>query len=784
MNGHARILNQWSPAWWEYTLHATWQAVLTTAILLSVAALGRKWPAPWRYGVLLVALLKFAVPPFLSVPSGAFSQLGPRVEASAPIKPGNQPSVGAARDPHFTGAVSGEADPELGMRRPPDSSVFAARTVSAHPGMVIAKGAKLDRTAWLMLLHFAGCAAMFFWIARQLSRLRRAVRASRPIAGGPLRLFLNSLAAELKMKRTPTLRISERLAAPVAFGVLHPTILMPATNLARFSERELKVILAHELAHFRRGDLWVNWAQILLQAIWWFNPLLWMLNTALRKAREDCCDDLLLARKLTSGDLYCDTLLRAAVEFGRAEPLTGALGFGERLHPMGRRFARIMDAGVPRAYRLSALGFLVVLGMGFLLLPGLRSQTASFGEQSRASNQPPGSAIALNPGGSAPAPAPATNAASWLFGELKLDFVRSDRNQAVLRRDFKGHGQVVVTCLTNGLARAATARAMRSISGTGAGLPAPSPALQPATPEQPPASPSPVGPTASAVMPEPATNAEESAGRTNAILTVLVGPKPVVRLGDPVEVSLSVKNQGDRELAVAKNATAFACFEVTDAEGQSAPYVGYTGQVPVEPVTVQPSSAVTIAERLDLTDKYLFQRPGRYAIRFSGILSLSSFSGRISPIPAIPPSNTILVDIGPGQLSELDEIVAQLLPVCPKGWGIMKSSRGLDETAPFGRGRVRGYSAHIYRSFMGGEAVYLWLTKAKAPISPEKDTETSQYRGHTRGLHVYVAPTPKAKSVWPKALEDISRVLQIEEDKARSSPTQPALGISRAAAGG
>ncbi len=231
---------------------------------------------------------------------------------------------------------------------------------------------------------------------------------------------------------------------------------MPATNLSRFSERELKVILAHELTHFRRGNLWVNWAQLLLQAIWWFNPLLWMLNTALRKAREDCCDDLLLARKLTSGDRYCDTLLRAAVEFGRAEPLTGALGFGERLHPMGRRFARIMDAGVPRAYRLSALGFVVVLGMGFLLLPGLRSQTASLGQQSTASNQPPASAAALNPGGSAPAPASATNAASLarLFAELKLDFIRQYRGQERLRREFKGHGQKAVAFLTNELASA------------------------------------------------------------------------------------------------------------------------------------------------------------------------------------------------------------------------------------------------------------------------------------------------------------------------------------------
>ena len=456
MNGCAHILNQWSPAWWEYTLHATWQAALTTAILLGVAALGRKWPAPWRYGLLLLALFKFAFPPFLSAPSGAFSQLGPQLVSSALARPQSQSLLAATPGPVQARAAPGRPGAEAEMTSQPDSGRFAAQAASAHSSRGFARGAGLHWTAWLMLLHFAGCAAMFLWIARQLSRLRQAVRGSRVVTEGPLPLMLNTLAAALRMKRIPALRISNRVTAPVAFGVLHPTILMPATNLSRLSGQELKVILAHELAHFRRSDLWVNWAQILLQAIWWFNPLLWLLNTALRKVREDCCDDLLLARKLTSSDLYCDTLLRAAVEFGRPEPLGGALGFGERLHPLGRRLARIMDAGVPRAHRLSALGSVVVLGMGFLLLPGLRSQPASFGQQSTASKQPPATATALNPSGSTPAPAPATNAASLerLFAELKLDFTHQSGGQERLRREFKGHGPKAVALLTNELARA------------------------------------------------------------------------------------------------------------------------------------------------------------------------------------------------------------------------------------------------------------------------------------------------------------------------------------------
>ncbi len=192
MNSLVHFLNQCSPAWWEYTLHATWQAALTAAILLGVAALGRKWPAPWRYGLLLVALLKFAVPPFLSVPFGAFSHLGPRMAASAPLNPA-QPSTVVARDSDFALGAPAQAapGPGLSLARPLAWSGFAAHTAKTPVRAGDPPGPRLHRTAWLMLLHLAGFAAMLAWVARQLSRLRGAVRLSRPMAEGPLHLMLS-----------------------------------------------------------------------------------------------------------------------------------------------------------------------------------------------------------------------------------------------------------------------------------------------------------------------------------------------------------------------------------------------------------------------------------------------------------------------------------------------------------------------------------------------------------------------------------------------------------------
>jgi hypothetical protein len=256
---------------------------------------------------------------------------------------------------------------------------------------------------------------------------------------------------------------------------------------------------------------------------------------------------------------------------------------------------------------------------------------------------------------------------------------------------------------------------------------------------------------------------QEMKGRethSNALSSILVAEKTAVRRGDPIRIFLRVKSQAEEEVTVDKSATAFDCFDATDPDGQPATYVGFIGQAVSEPVRVQPSSTVTIADRLDLTDKYVFQKAGRYSIRFRG----GEHQGT-----AVPGSNAITVDVAPGQLTELDQLVIRLLPVRPKGWYLTKSPRDQQEVAPFGRSRVAGYSAHICRDYYHGEALYVWLTKAEAQVDPEQKPginffSQSEYLGRTRGLYVYVAEASKTPALWPKAIDVISRVLQIVKE--------------------
>ena len=232
------------------------------------------------------------------------------------------------------------------------------------------------------------------------------------------------------------------------------------------------------------------------------------------------------------------------------------------------------------------------------------------------------------------------------------------------------------------------------------------------------------------------------------LATQVIAKTQTVRLGDSIIVSVSVTNQTPQATEVDRSATEFGCFEVTDPDGKTLPYVGFDGQVVMNRVDVQPLSTVTIAEALDLTDKYLFQKAGRYSIRFSG-----KWTG-LSDSPAIT------IEVTPGRLSEIDDVAASLLPVCPDSWHLAKDGRG--EVTPFGRSRVSGFALHLCRNHMRGEAVLLWFTKEEAKVDPIQQPRAKiEYLGRARGLFVYGSVGSNTPTVWPTATEDISRALQI-----------------------
>ncbi len=116
---------------------------------------------------------------------------------------------------------------------------------------------------------------------------KRIRRYAEPPSERLLRLF-EEVKAELIIKRNVKIIGQCEYGTP---AMLFPnTVLMPINMLVSMSDEEVKFVLRHELMHFKRGDHILGLALSVLNAVYWFNPIVWIAFKQIRVDMETACD--------------------------------------------------------------------------------------------------------------------------------------------------------------------------------------------------------------------------------------------------------------------------------------------------------------------------------------------------------------------------------------------------------------------------------------------------------------------------------------------------------------
>jgi bla regulator protein BlaR1 len=136
---------------------------------------------------------------------------------------------------------------------------------------------------------------------------------------------------------TPQILLTAPGTTPALVGVRQPCILLPSDWQTRFTDRSLRHVLLHELHHISHHDLLWNWAATAVQALHWFNPLVWFVVSRFQADRELRCDAGALAILSPTERLdYGHTLLRIQETFF-APPAIAGLAPCVRHHPTLRQ---------------------------------------------------------------------------------------------------------------------------------------------------------------------------------------------------------------------------------------------------------------------------------------------------------------------------------------------------------------------------------------------------------------------------------------------------------------
>ena len=189
---------------------------------------------------------------------------------------------------------TGEADNAPNIR-PRHSLSTAAITTTPAAEQETRFSAGTSITPWLVEGWLIGVVALSLRSAGGLLLLGRLRRQNARAISAPLKDACLALQQRMALRRIVEYCESHEIDAPAVIGWFRPVVLLPVSALTRLSQEQLEAVIAHELAHIRRMDAFVNLFQIFVESVLFYHPAVWWVSRRIRTEREHCCDDAAIA---------------------------------------------------------------------------------------------------------------------------------------------------------------------------------------------------------------------------------------------------------------------------------------------------------------------------------------------------------------------------------------------------------------------------------------------------------------------------------------------------------
>jgi beta-lactamase regulating signal transducer with metallopeptidase domain len=296
--GH-KWLEEFSAVLWPALADHVLQATLITIICFLALPLFRRARARARHTLWLVAFVRFALPPVLVL--FIVDRLGFKASMGIPMQ-------------QVSNAVSQVTQP----------LILAIQQTAAGDS---SPGGHSELYCLLTLIWILGCLILLarWWL--QHHRFVILLRTGGKECGAAFHDTIQILRKKLGMVRRKNFRVVSGNFEPGVWGVWRPVLVLPENISKKLEPDEVEAILAHELVHLRRWDnLWCN-LQMLVCCIFWFHPLVWIIDRRLIAERERACDERVIEvlhdTKVYASSLIKITGLRLGLQVNGAASMAG-----------------------------------------------------------------------------------------------------------------------------------------------------------------------------------------------------------------------------------------------------------------------------------------------------------------------------------------------------------------------------------------------------------------------------------------------------------------------------
>jgi bla regulator protein blaR1 len=254
-----------SPSQWQPLMNHLWQSTLFAAATSFLMLALRTNRAQIRYSLWLTASVKFLIPFSVLVTAG--SHLGQRAVAPIP-----------------------SSDLSLLIRQV--STPFPKSF--SHTGILASQPSPVNWIPPILCAVWAvGFATLIciWWL--RWRRMRAVLCTASALC----------LPVDIKVVNSPA------FMEPGVFGIRRPILLLPEGITSRLTPEQFEAILAHALCHVRRRDNLTAAIHMIVEALFWFHPLVWWLGARLMEERERACDEEVL-RLGNLAEVYAEGILK------------------------------------------------------------------------------------------------------------------------------------------------------------------------------------------------------------------------------------------------------------------------------------------------------------------------------------------------------------------------------------------------------------------------------------------------------------------------------------------
>lgn len=320
----------------HFVLKASFYAgIVGLAIILIKALLRNRLSARWHYLLWMVLILKLLIP------------FGPESVVSlfntVPEIPRQSMSEIACQMEQRYEASQAAEDP-LPYLPPTEQQVEAVKAAALVESLL--------PCAWA-----AGAAFILLWLVFTYCSLHRKLRRCSPVTDERVLHIFDECRVKMGIDRNTVipLIVQDEVGTPSLFGARYPKILLTPAALS-LSDKELAYILVHELAHYKRKDVPANYLLLALQAVHWFNPVIWYCFRRIRQDMEVAADELVLSvLESTEYKDYGRALLAVLEGFAARKLAPKLLGMVDDRKNIERRLNMIKMAGYFKSRRRLAL---------------------------------------------------------------------------------------------------------------------------------------------------------------------------------------------------------------------------------------------------------------------------------------------------------------------------------------------------------------------------------------------------------------------------------------------